>query len=71
MARGDNGHRPHRGGVHHRTRHTELHPGTAGWRDDQHRSAVVPEATGRLGHFFRRDDLAGRSVLPFIREITV
>lgn len=52
VARGDNGRRPHRGGVHHRAGCAELHPGAAGRRDDQHRSAVVPEATGRLGHVF-------------------
>lgn len=51
VARGDNGRRPHRGGVHHRAGCAELHPGSTGRRDDQHRSAVVPEATGRLGHF--------------------
>lgn len=72
MARGDNGRRPHHDGVHHRAGRAELHPGAAGQRDDQHRSVVVPEATGRLGHFFRRDDLAVRSVLLFgTREIVV
>jgi len=52
MARGDNGRRPHRGGVHHRAGRAELHPGAAGRRDDQRRSAVVPEATGRHSDIF-------------------
>lgn len=65
VARGDNGRRPHRGGVHHRAGRAELHPGAAGRRDDQRRSAIVPEATGRLGHFSRRGDFTVREVLPF------
>lgn len=46
VARGDNGRRPYRGGVQHRAGRAELHPGATGQRDDQHRSSVVPEATG-------------------------
>jgi len=60
VARGDNGRRPHCGGVHHRAGRAELHPGAAGMRNDQRRSAIIPEATGRLGHFSRRGNFTLR-----------
>jgi len=63
VARGDNGRHPYRGGVHHRAGRAQLHPGTTGWRDDQRRTAVVSEATGRHCKFFHRPEIAVRDVL--------